>query len=70
MIAHLDPEEATESLEIRQWIDLPRGTAMEHWSVMGLQIDDWIEQQHRPSADLLMEWVIFTVYSDVDDAAA
>lgn len=70
VVAHHDPEEGTEKLEVRQWVDLPRKRALEHWSEMGRRIEDWIDRQHEPSAELLMEWVAFTVYSDLDDAAA
>lgn len=70
VVARRDPEEATEKLVIRQWVNLPRDAAMEYWDRVGKEIEGWLYDQPDMLADQVAEWTVFTVYSEVDDAAA
>jgi hypothetical protein len=70
VVAHQDPEEHTERLEIRQWVRLPHERAMDHWAMVGRDIDDWVNSLPAIDAEAISEWTAFAVYPDRNDAAA
>jgi hypothetical protein len=65
-----DPEEATEKIEIRQWVRGPEERALEAWDKLGHAVDDWVNGLSDLDAEALTEHVTFVVYPSADHAAA
>ncbi len=65
-----DPEDATEKIEIRQWVRAPEQKALDVWDKIGSEIYQWVNGLSDMDEEALTENVTFAVFSDVDDAAA
>ncbi len=65
-----DPEDATEKIEIRQWVRGPEQKALDVWDKIGSEVDQWVNSLSDMDEEALTEYVTFAVFSDVDDAAA